>query len=107
MSLELDDFPIEKNSVARFSVWQERKVRNNANANPTQAFIQTLGNFTGGVEYQQSLSALTRHDFGYAHQRLAKPLPTCATVHQHLGQISTVRLVFRLAEYQLHRSADA
>jgi hypothetical protein len=49
----------------------------------------------------------SRHAFGRAHQGLAQALAAAAAVHQHLGQVGAVRLVFGLGQHQLHRAANA
>jgi hypothetical protein len=72
------------------------------------AFVQPRGVAAcNGVEHEERPAAVAGGRFRRLEQRCTDPLPPCATVHEHLGQICPVRLIFGKVEQQLHGAADA
>ena len=69
--------------------------------------IEPLGIGARGIEHEQRFAELARELLCGAQKRLPDTAAPRAAVHQHLGQIGAVRLVFRQIEDQLHRADDA
>ncbi|KGQ13391.1 hypothetical protein BBAD15_g927 [Beauveria bassiana D1-5] len=70
---------------------------------PAHALVKYLRIATGGgIKYQHRLSLRGGDGFEVGHQALGNTFAPRLTMHQQLGHIGPVRLVFRLAGNQLH-----
>ena len=77
-----------------------------ADSLPAAAFVEPLGLGTRGVEHQQGAAGLERGTFrGGQHQR-ADAVTARAALHQHLGNVGAMRLVFLRRPHGLRGAQD-
>src|SRR5262249_9535150 len=96
----------EERRVARRAVGQEGVAGDAADLHPAEARVEALGVAARSVEDEERLAGAARRFFGSLHQARPRSAAADAAVHEHLGDVGTVRLIFRLREDDLHRADD-